>query len=244
MYLTQGLHRSLQRQPDRIALTHLGDGDPRRHTFAGLADAVGRHAAALASRGVRSGDRVALLAPNTDELVTALLACWWLGAAAVPLNIRWSAPELDHALGDSQAELLLVDPALASLVALEPGLPVLTLPAFAEEARALQPLRDSRTGGDALACILYTGGTTGRSKGVMLSHANFWSAAVARGAELPNSPDSITLLVAPLFHVAGLGRLIGQTIVGGGCVTMPQYRPARVLQAIEQDGVSDIIVVP
>jgi acyl-CoA synthetase (AMP-forming)/AMP-acid ligase II len=244
MYLTQGLHRSLQRQPNRIALTHLGDGAPRRHTFAGLVDAVGRHAAALAARGVRSGDRVALLAPNTDELVTALLACWWLGAAATPLNIRWSAPELDYALGDSQAELLLVDPALASLVANEPGLPVLTLPALADEARALPPRPDSRTGGDALACILYTGGTTGRSKGVMLSHANFWSAAVARGAELPNSPDSITLLVAPLFHVAGLGRLIGQAIVGGGCVTMPQYRPARVLQAIEHDGVSDIIVVP
>jgi acyl-CoA synthetase (AMP-forming)/AMP-acid ligase II len=78
----------------------------------------------------------------------------------------------------------------------------------------------------------------------MLSHANFWSAAVTRGAELPNSPDSVTLLVAPLFHVAGLGRLIGQMVVGGGWVTMAQFRPARVLEAIEHHGVSDIIAVP
>jgi long-chain acyl-CoA synthetase len=244
MYLTQGLHRSLQRQPQKIALTHLGEDFERRHTFEALADAVARRAAALAARGVRAGDRVALLAPNGDDLVVALLACWWLGAVATPLNIRWSAPELAYALRDCGAVLLLADPALAALVPDEPVVPVLTLAALAEESGALPPLDDSRTGGDALACILYTGGTTGRAKGVMLSHGNFWSAAVARGAELPNSPDSTALLVAPLFHVAGLGRLIGQLIVGGRCVTMPQYRPARVLQAIEQDGVSDIIVVP
>jgi long-chain acyl-CoA synthetase len=244
MYLTQGLHRSLQRQPGKIALTHLAEGAERRHTFAELVDTIGRHAAALAARGVGAGDRVALLAPNGDELVIALLACWWVGAAACPLNIRWSTPELAYALDDSQASLLLVDPSLAAAVPAQVGLPVVALPVFADEARVLPALADSRTGGEALATILYTGGTTGRAKGVMLSHANFWSAAVARGAELPNSPDSVTLLVAPLFHVAGLGRLIGQTIVGGGCVTMPQYRPARVLQAIESDGVSDIIVVP
>jgi long-chain acyl-CoA synthetase len=244
MYLTQGLHRSRQRHAGKIALTHLEEGVQRRHTFAELGDAVARQAAALAARGVQAGDRVALLAPNGDELVQALIACWWRGAVACPLNTRWTPAELGHALADSQASLLLVDKSLAALVPEQPGLPVITLPSFAQEADALPPVSDSRTGGDALAAILYTGGTTGRSKGVMLSHANFWSAAVARGAELPNSPESVALLVAPLFHVAGLGRLIGQLIVGGQCTTMPQYRPARVLQAIESEGVSDIVLVP
>jgi long-chain acyl-CoA synthetase len=78
----------------------------------------------------------------------------------------------------------------------------------------------------------------------MLSHANFWTASMTRGAELNNSPDSVTLLIAPLFHVAGLGRLIGQMVVGGGWVTMPQFRAPRVLEAIERYGVSDIIAVP
>jgi acyl-CoA synthetase (AMP-forming)/AMP-acid ligase II len=117
--------------------------------------------------------------------VQALLACWWLGAVACPLNIRWSAPELADAIADSRAALLLADEALAPLVpAVEAQ--VVLLDSFAEQARARTGLPDSRTGGDALAAILYTGGTTGRAKGVMLSHANFWAATVARGAELPN----------------------------------------------------------
>jgi O-succinylbenzoate-CoA ligase len=244
MYLTQGLHRSVQRHPGKLALTHC-DGDVRRsHTFAGLVDSVARQAAALAARGVRSGNRVALLSPNSDQLIQALLACWWLGAVACPLNVRWSAPELLDAITDSQASLLLVDPSLAALVPADSAVPVLALAELALEARALAPMADTRTGGDALAAILYTGGTTGRSKGVMLSHANFWSAAVARGAELPNSPASITLVVAPLFHVAGLGRVVGQMIVGGAWVTMPRYRTDQVLQVIEACGINDVTLVP
>ncbi len=244
MYLTQALHRSLQRHPAKIALTHLDEGVERHHAFATLLDAIARQAAALASRGVQAGHRVALLAPNSDALLQALLACWWLGAVACPLNTRWSKPELGHALADSDAALLLVDEAMVASLPDQPGPPLLTLPAFADEAQRLSPRPDSRTGGDALAVILYTGGTTGRAKGVMLSHANLWCAAVARGAELPNLPDSVALLVAPLFHVAGLGRLVGQLIVGGRCVTMPQYRLPRVLQSIESGGVTDITLVP
>jgi long-chain acyl-CoA synthetase len=243
VYLTQGLHRSLQRHPGKTALVHLGESTQRRYSFAELLDIVARQAAALGQAGIRRGDRVALLAPNTDELVQALLACWWLGAVACPLNVRWSEPELAHALADSEATLLLVDESVAH-AAQDTAVARLSLDHFARQAQSLPPVADTRTGGDALAAILYTGGTTGRSKGVMLSHANFWTAAMTRGAELNNSPESVTLLVAPLFHVAGLGRLIGQMIVGGGWVTMPQFRTARVLEAIERDGVSDIIAVP
>jgi long-chain acyl-CoA synthetase len=78
----------------------------------------------------------------------------------------------------------------------------------------------------------------------MLTHANFWSASMTRGAELNNAPDSVSLLVAPLFHVAGLGRLVGQTMVGGTCVTMANFRSDEVLAAVEAHGISDTIVVP
>jgi acyl-CoA synthetase (AMP-forming)/AMP-acid ligase II len=188
---------------------------------------------------------VAMLSPNNDALITQLYACWWLGAVACPLNTRWSVAELRHALVDCGARLLLADAAHAAAAAeLNEVVAVLPAATLALQAQALAPLEDSRSGGDALAAILYTGGTTGRAKGVMLSHANFWTAAVARGAELPNQPDSIALLVAPLFHVAGLGRLIGQSIVGGTCITMPQFRPPAVIDAIERHRITDVIVVP
>ncbi|CAN7604914.1 AMP-binding protein [Variovorax sp. LjRoot290] len=243
MYLTQGLHRALQRDPDKTTLTHLGEAGTRRHTHAQLVKGVALHAAALAKRGIGRGDRVALLAPNSDRLVRAILACWWLGAVACPLNIRWSTPELAHALQDSETSLLLVDETLLAH-APQGGPALVPLGALEEEGARLDPLADTRTGGDALAAILYTGGTTGRSKGVMLSHANFWTASIARAAELNNAPDSVSLLVAPLFHVAGLGRLVGQLIAGGHCVTMAQFRPASVIEAIAEHRIGDIIVVP
>ena len=243
MYLTQGLHRSLQRHPGKAALVHLAGAAERKTTFEDLLDAVARQAGVFSLQGVRRGDRVAILSPNSDQMVQAIFACWWLGAVACPLNTRWSGPELMHALDDSGASLLLVDASLSHAVPLASAAR-LTLDQLAQEAEGQAPLPDTRTGGDALAAILYTGGTTGRSKGVMLSHANLWSASMTRGAELNNSPDAVSLLVAPLFHVAGLGRLVGQTLVSGGCVTMAQFRTPAVLAAIEQHRIADIIVVP
>lgn len=245
MYLTQGLHRSLQRHPDKTALRHIAPDAARSHTFAELVDQVARRAAVLRLRGIAQGERVALLAPNDDAMVMGLLACWWLGAVACPLNTRWSVPELRHALADCGAPLLLADAAFQSQAgALADLARVLPMAELATQAAASMAIEDARVGGESLAAILYTGGTTGRSKGVMLSHLNFWSASMTRGAELNNAPDSVSLLVAPLFHVAGLGRLIGQSIVGGSWVTMPQFRADLVLDAIHAHGITDTIVVP
>src|SRR5512132_2871501 len=185
MYLTQGLHRALQRHPGKVALRHVAAEGQREYTFERLVADIARHAAALHARGVGAGDRVAMLSPNNDSLIVQLFACWWLGAVACPLNVRWSVAELRHALGDCGARLLLVDASLAGAAReLQGTTTVLSVETLAAQAQDLAPLEDTRTGGDALAAILYTGGTTGRAKGVMLSHANFWCAAMTRGAEL------------------------------------------------------------
>jgi acyl-CoA synthetase (AMP-forming)/AMP-acid ligase II len=245
MYLTQGLQRALQTHPHKIAVRHVAEDGDRTLSFAELASLAARHAGALRQRGVVPGDRVALLAPNNDALITLLWSCWWLGAVACPLNTRSSVAELRHAVADAGVRLLVVDPSLAGPAAeLGECTTVMSTHAWAEEAAQCAPLPDSRTGGDALAALLYTGGTTGKSKGVMLSHANFWTASITRAAELPNPPDGVSLLVAPLFHVAGLGRLVGQASVGGTCVTMPNFRPEQVMAAVERLGITDTIMVP
>src|SRR5574337_1940894 len=250
-YLTQGLHRALQQHPQRTA-TICGT---RRQDWRTLVHRVARLAAVLRAQGVQRGDRVALLAHNSDHCVEAFLATWWAGGVVCPLNTRWSRAEMQHALQDVQLRLLLVDAAMAPAAqALAPQLPGLTAlwlgegqaPADMPRTEALlaaaQPMEDCRQGGDALAIVLFTGGTTGFPKGVMLSHANLWSASVARQAQLPGTGTS--LLATPLFHVAGLGRLVGQIVQGSTCVIETQFRPAQVLAAIAEHGVSEIMLVP
>jgi long-chain acyl-CoA synthetase len=254
MYLTAGLHRSLQRHPDKTATV---DG-PRRQTFAQLAARVSRLAGALGQLGVARGDRVAILALNSDRYIETALAVWWLGAVLNPLNTRWTAGEVAYALNDCGAHVLLVDDALAHLSeGLSRQVPTLQTtvalsnqiePAYGLDFEALiaqaTPVDDVRCDNNELAAILYTGGTTGFPKGVMLSHANLWAALVGRMAEVPNPGHFITLLTAPMFHVAGLGRMLGQTVVGGTCVTFPAFNAEAVLRTLASEHITDVVVVP
>lgn len=243
MYLTQGLHRASRLYPGKTALRE----DAQRWTYPELLAWAARKAAVLRASGVQPGDRVALLGVNSAAYVSSMLACWWLGAAIQPLNTRWSSAELTQGLADGAPRLLLVDDALA------PRLDEVTPPSSTQtvsfatvetQAESAAPLDDLRAGGDTLAAILYTGGTTGFPKGAMLTHANLWSAAVARLATVPTDADSCVLLVAPLFHVAGLGRLMGQLLAGGSVVMQRGFNPKAVLQSLQDDGVSEVLLVP
>jgi len=243
MYLTQGLHRAGRLHPAKIALRE----DARRWTYARLIDWTARKAAVLRGHGVSPGDRVAFWSANGADYVSWILACWWLGAVVVPLNTRWSGTELAQALADCSPRLLLVDETMAPRMATI-DIPAGTEPLSAEvleaHATAAVEQEDVRAGGDTLAAILFTGGTTGAPKGAMLTHANLWSAAVGRMATVPTSPDSHTLLVAPLFHVAGLGRLIGQFVAGASVAIQRGFHPRAVLQALQDDGITEVLLVP
>jgi long-chain acyl-CoA synthetase len=254
MYLTQGLHRALQQRPQALA-TVFG---ARRTTFRTLVDRVARLAGAFARLGVSGGDRIALLAHNSDRCVEGLLAAWWLGAIACPLNTRWSAAEIAYALNDCDTRLLVVDDAFVPMLAeLRERVPALGPVVHAGERPAgagllgweeliagSEPLEDARPAADTLATVLYTGGTTGKPKGVMLSHANFWVSSVARMAEVPNAAEGVTLLVAPLFHVAGLGRLVSQIVTASTSVLLSAFRAETVLATLQKERVSDVVLVP
>src|SRR3954468_13042384 len=188
MYMTQGLHRAVQQRPDAEA-TVFGS---RRRTFAEVADRVARLAGALRGLGVGAGDRVAMLSLNSDRFSEYLLAVPWADAVLNPVNIRWSPAEIGYSLRDSDTRVLLVDDAFAAVVpALRTEYPDLRtvihtgdgptpegLLAYEDLVAGHDPVEDARRGGDALAGLFYTGGTTGHPKGVMLSHANLMISAL------------------------------------------------------------------
>jgi long-chain acyl-CoA synthetase len=181
---TYGLHRALLLSRDQTAFMF----DQRRKTWAEVGERVARFAGALKNLGIGKGDRVAVLMLNQDRYLELYLGIAWAGAVIVPLNIRWSARENEDVLRDCRPAMLVVDGAFAAMAAdlmqklggiklvYADDSPVGNLPEavlFYEPLLAsASPVGDAEVGEDELCGIFYTGGTTGRSKGVMLSHRN------------------------------------------------------------------------
>ena len=255
IYLTQGLHRAAQQTPGNVACRF----GARATTYAQLKDRVARLAAGLQSLGVRPGDRVGMLALNSDRYLEFYLATWWAGAVVNPVNVRWSAAEVAFSLMDCDTRVLLVDAAFAARATpLKARAPVLQavilagdgdadalgLGAYERLIASSPAIEDQRVGGDTLAAIFYTGGTTGQPKGVMLSHANLWSSGISRMAQVHSTAGSTAVHVAPLFHLASAGRLLSQLTMGGESVILPAFKPAELIDAIERHQVREVTLVP
>ncbi|MFE0426067.1 long-chain-fatty-acid--CoA ligase [Streptomyces sp. NPDC058953] len=255
MYLTQALHRALQQAPDR-AMTVCGD---RVRTTRETVDRVSRLGGGLRGLGVAEGDRVAVLARNSDRYHELFFASWWIGAAVNPVNLRWSTAEIVYGLDDSGSKVLLVDEAFASLVPeLRKRCPRLTTVLYCGEGSApdgthgyeelisaADPVDDVRAGGDALAALLYTGGTTGSPKGVMVGHRGLMTSTLGAQATTSAAVAGGTLLVStPMFHIAALVGWMGQIIAGGTVVFLPSFSTEGVLEALDRHRVTSIGLVP
>ena len=181
--------------PERAALVDAASGVPC--SGAELHRRVTRRRHALYAAGIRPGDRVALLLPNAPSTIELLLAIASLGAAAVPINLRWRADEVDHLLADAAPALLVADrERLESLGPLPHRPRTLAPDAVGRAPTAHLP---APAGADP-ALILYTSGTTGRPKGAVLTHRNLLANAHAIVAWLGLGREDRVLTVMPLFH--------------------------------------------
>lgn len=254
MYLTQGLQRMLQQQPDHLATIFRG----RRQTYRELGQRVSRLAGALRLLGMHSGDRVGMLALNSDRYLEYMLGTWWGGGVLNPVNIRWSVAEIVFSLDDCNTGILLVDDHFLPLVEqiclaaknppliihVSDGTSPVGLYSYEQLIAETAPIADAMRGGDDLASIMYTGGTTGLPKGVMQSHLNLWSSAVTRLAEYPALADSRALHVAPLFHTAAMARAVAQFITGDVHVIIPMFDVVEIMQTVEREQVNEMLLVP
>ncbi|MBN9409240.1 MAG: long-chain-fatty-acid--CoA ligase [Burkholderiales bacterium] len=255
MPLTLALNKAVREQPGRLAVIC----GTRRTTYAEFGDRVARLAGALRTLGVARGDRIAILAPNTDRFLEALYAAWWIGAIATPLNCRWSADELAYALQDSGARLLLADDPFAGLVpVLRARAPALEQVAWmGDDARrpaqslawepwltGAAPVADVRAAGDDAAVLFYTGGTTGRAKGVLLSHAGLFATTLASIVIGGRAPGAVCLHALPMFHVGGLAVVL--QAMAGQCtqVMLAAFDPAVFFGLIASERVSEAALVP
>jgi len=253
-YLTQTLHRAEQVRPDAIATI----GNRRRQTYAEVAQRVRRLAGALRRLGVEPGDRVGMLALNSDRYLEYYLGVWWAGAVVNPVNTRWSSAEIVYSLDDCDTRLLLVDDQFSALVPelLERSASLRCVvhvsdavaPPSMQSYEALlaeaKPVEDALRRDDDLAGIFYTGGTTGFPKGVMLSHGNLLSNALAGLVEVPMPSNWTILHVAPMFHLAAMSLVLRTLVRAARHVILPAFKPLDVIQIIESEHVNSMLLVP
>ncbi|MDI6872485.1 MAG: long-chain fatty acid--CoA ligase [Bacillota bacterium] len=252
-YLTQSLHQSVQRTPDEV-MTIFGD---RMRTFREVADRVASFAGALHDLGIGPGDRVAILAGNSDDYCELMLATAWADAIFVPLNTRWSTAEVIYGVNDSGPRVLIVDqhfagtvpellencPSLESVVCCGPGEIPANVHGYETLIAATAPVTDARRSGEETAGIFYTGGTTGFPKGVVLTHGNLQTAGLGAYAALTLGGGAY-LHPAPMFHLGGIVPWVAHMIVGGSHVVLGEFGVRAVLEAIDAHEVRAMTLVP
>lgn len=260
------LERTVVAFPDQVAEV---EGD-RRYTYRELHERVHRLGNALTHLGVKRGDRVAVLAPNTPMALEAHLAVPLIGAILVPINIRLSPQEIAYILDHSETSVLLVDaefvvhvqpilktiPALRAVVVDGDGMTQSETNGFHESgltwaiyeewlAQAPFAIRPIAVQDEwELISINYTSGTTGRPKGVMLHHRGAFLNALSEVIETRLDPQSVYLWTLPMFHAAGWCFSWAVTAVGARHVLLRKVDPKQIVHLIEREGVTHFCAAP
>jgi long-chain acyl-CoA synthetase len=257
MSTTFGLHRAVLFNPRGVATL----SEERTRSWVEVKDRVARLAGALRESGTGHDDRVAILMLNQDRYLELYLAIAWAGAVVVPLNIRWTAQENLDCLTDCRPKLLFVDAAFAKVgatIAKTLGTIALVYADDVSDARpegaldyeklaaGATPIPDVEAAETDLAGIFYTGGMTGRSKGVMLSHRNLLANARNSLLDMGRYVDRnhCYLHVAPMFHLADVHGFQSALLLGTKHAIVRMFTPDGLARAIEKFRVSSTLIVP
>ena len=241
--------------PERDALVH----DGGTLTYAGLADRANRLANAFAAHGVGPRDRIAVMDVNTPVHFEAYFAAARLDAVYVPLNFRGHEEEVGYPLrhaspkaiiaGEQYASLiagLSNDAAFASVLAVDSGTPPDGWRSYEElvaEGGADEMLFPEGSP-DETAVLLFTAGTTGQPKAVMLSHDSFTSFMLANMEPPDPEVEERTLLTLPLYHIAGLQAALAGVFGGRTVVLQRQFEPLEWMALVQEHRIERALIVP
>ena len=219
-------------------------------TYSELDDRTTRLAHALRGLGVRKGDRVGVMSTNHPAYLEVLFSCGILGAVFVPLNARRTGPEVAFAVEDAGLSVLVHSTALTDTALAAAAARSVTRIVLREEYDALITAADSTridepVGGDDLCFIMYTSGTTGRPKGVVMTHSNILFSVLNPILDLDLCSDEVALVCAPLFHTAALDFVALPVLFKGGAVIIEEgFDAGRVLEILESRSVTYTFGVP
>src|SRR6266699_2122231 len=255
MNIAEGLAHAKKVYGARQAVV-CGDTRYTWNDFDRRTDALAR---GLAASGVRLGDRVAVLMLNCHRYLELYYACARMGAVIVPLNIRLARAEIVFILNDSETKALVVDQTFAAHATGRDTFPTVQSVIFSgnetpadminyedvmSKGTHMQESVDQEMADDDLSGLYYTGGTTGRAKGVMLSHKNVVSNAIHVIITTGYNDRDVYLHAAPMFHLADIASTFSITMLGARHVFIPLFNPVQVLQAIQQEKITRTLLVP
>ncbi|WP_373096898.1 long-chain-fatty-acid--CoA ligase [Zhongshania sp.] len=254
MNTTESIIRNALRCPNSSAIIE----NEINFSWQELSGRVGRLAGALQTCGIGFGDHVAQLLGNAYRNIESTYAVQWLGAAVVPINIRWTAAEVAFALEDCEAKLLFVDRQnLATYQNLPLALTEAITVIWADSGDCPDGMLSydslittssaaarAEVSGTDISSIFYTGGTTGRSKGVMLSHDNQVAHSIAFIADCGLAAGGKYLHAAPMFHIADSLFTHVVSMLGGVHVILPQFSPQGLAEIVSKHQVEFTVLVP
>ncbi len=237
MIYIHSVGRAARYYPERPAL-RVGE---ELLTFRELDRRIQSLAAALSRRGLRPGDRLALLLPNGHEYIELVYACSWLGVIVVPINTRLSTVEIDHVLADSLPRGLIRHSSFpAPRAHISWQLVLDQEPLETQDDSCPEPSYEP----EAPLALIYTSGTTGRPKGVVITHSNILENVHHFNYWMPYREGGVYLHAAPIFHIADFPAMFAAPAFGACQVAVPRFAASSFCAAVQKERINYTVLVP